>query len=45
MKTLILSTFSSTSADVCELWNGVGIVRLVGNPHILELVLEGLLMP
>lgn len=29
---------SSTSSDVCELWNGVGIVRVVGSPSVLELI-------
>lgn len=29
---------SSTSSDVCELWNGVGVVRVVGAPEILELI-------
>ncbi|RPA72062.1 ankyrin [Ascobolus immersus RN42] len=34
-----LEVLSSTSPDVCELWNGSGIARVVGSPHILELVL------
>jgi len=29
---------SSTSSDICELWNGVGIVRVVGTPSIVELI-------
>ncbi|KAK3998342.1 hypothetical protein QBC44DRAFT_3075 [Cladorrhinum sp. PSN332] len=29
---------SSTSPDVCELWNGVGMVRIVGTPSIVQLV-------
>ncbi|KAF8251592.1 ankyrin [Wilcoxina mikolae CBS 423.85] len=28
---------SSTSSDVCELWNGDGIVRVLGSAEILEL--------
>ncbi|KAF8459299.1 hypothetical protein BDZ91DRAFT_799949 [Kalaharituber pfeilii] len=31
---------SSTSADVCELWNGKGFVRVVGSPDILELLYD-----
>lgn len=31
-------TCSSTSSDICELWNGVGIVRVVGTPSMLELI-------
>lgn len=31
---------SSTSTDVCELWNGQAIVRMVGSPNILELILS-----
>lgn len=29
---------SSTSASVCELWNGQAIVRVLGSPQIVELV-------
>jgi hypothetical protein len=29
---------SSTSHDVCELWNGDGVARVLGRPEILELV-------
>lgn len=29
---------SSTSHDVCELWNGQSIVRLMGSPPILEII-------
>ena len=29
---------SSTSHDVCELWNGQSIVRLVGSPPILKII-------
>jgi hypothetical protein len=29
---------SSTSQDVCELWNGQAIVRMMGKPPILELI-------
>ncbi|KAF8451721.1 hypothetical protein BDZ91DRAFT_618025, partial [Kalaharituber pfeilii] len=32
-----IELLSSTSEDVCELWNGVGIVRVIGKPQILEL--------
>ncbi|KIN00710.1 hypothetical protein OIDMADRAFT_124302, partial [Oidiodendron maius Zn] len=31
---------SSTSEDVCELWNGRAIVRVLGTPSIVELVLS-----
>jgi hypothetical protein len=31
---------SSTSDDVCELWNGVGIVRVAGSPDILQLIYD-----
>ncbi|KAI5791342.1 hypothetical protein FPQ18DRAFT_409396, partial [Pyronema domesticum] len=33
-----LEFMSSISPDVCEQWNGVGIVRLVGTPSIIELI-------
>ena len=29
---------SSTSHDVCELWNGQMVVRMMGSPPVLELV-------
>lgn len=29
---------TSTSADVCELWNGNAIVRILGSPRILQLI-------
>lgn len=29
---------SSTSSDVCELWSGEGVVRVLGSPSLLELV-------
>lgn len=29
---------SSTSSDVCELWNGEGVVRVLGSPVLLQLV-------
>ncbi|KAF8475097.1 hypothetical protein BDZ91DRAFT_690846 [Kalaharituber pfeilii] len=35
-----IELLSSTSTDVCELWNGVGIVRVIGKPEILELVID-----
>lgn len=31
---------SSTSCEVCELWNGQGIVRLLGSPDIVELMYD-----
>ncbi|KAK4178769.1 hypothetical protein QBC36DRAFT_96243 [Triangularia setosa] len=31
---------SSTSADVCELWSGREIVRLIGNPQMKWLILD-----
>jgi len=31
---------SSTSTGVCELWNGAGLVRIIGKPHILELLID-----
>ncbi|KAH8586804.1 hypothetical protein B0O99DRAFT_489413, partial [Bisporella sp. PMI_857] len=33
-----LEILSSTSDEVCELWNGHGIVRLMGSPQVLELI-------
>ncbi|KAI5777047.1 hypothetical protein EDC01DRAFT_624570, partial [Geopyxis carbonaria] len=33
-----LELMSSTSADVCELWNGEGIVRVAGSPNITEIL-------
>ncbi|KAF8426996.1 hypothetical protein EV426DRAFT_686533 [Tirmania nivea] len=35
-----IELMSSTSVNVCELWNGVGLVRVVGKPQILELVVD-----
>lgn len=29
---------SSTSSDVCELWNGEGVVRVLGSPVLLQLI-------
>lgn len=29
---------SSTSPDVCELWNGQNIVRMMGSPPILQII-------
>src|SRR5438876_4171674 len=29
---------SSTSEDVCELWNGHSVVRVMGSPSIIELI-------
>ncbi|RVD86635.1 uncharacterized protein DFL_004901 [Arthrobotrys flagrans] len=31
-----LELMSSTSTDVCELWNGKPVVRAIGSPHITE---------
>lgn len=31
---------SSTSHDVCELWNGDGVARVLGQPRILEIVID-----
>lgn len=33
-----LEVLSSTSNEVCELWNGQGIVRVMGSPEVLELL-------
>ncbi|RPA75214.1 hypothetical protein BJ508DRAFT_197463, partial [Ascobolus immersus RN42] len=33
-----LEVMSSTSHEVCELWNGVGIVRTIGRPHIAQII-------
>ncbi|RPB13071.1 hypothetical protein P167DRAFT_486901 [Morchella conica CCBAS932] len=33
-----LELMSSTSASVCELWNGQTVVRVLGSPEIIELV-------
>jgi hypothetical protein len=33
-----LEILSSTSDEVCELWNGHGIVRLMGSPQVLQLM-------
>ncbi|KAI5786974.1 hypothetical protein DFH27DRAFT_574581 [Peziza echinospora] len=37
-----IELLSSTSEDVCELWNGKGFVRVVGRPNILEF---GIILP
>lgn len=29
---------SSTSHEVCELWNGIGVVRTLGEPEIKEII-------
>lgn len=36
--TVELELMSSTSHEVCELWNGQGIIRTMGRPEILQLV-------
>lgn len=33
-----LELLSSTSSDVCEMWNGAAVVRIMGSPSILQLV-------
>lgn len=33
-----IDLMSSTSHDVCELWNGQMIVRMMGSPPVLELI-------
>lgn len=33
-----LELLSSTSSDVCELWNGVTLVKVLGSPTIVELI-------
>lgn len=33
-----LELLSSTSQEVCEMWDGQAIVRIMGSPQILELV-------
>ncbi|KAI5804647.1 hypothetical protein DFH27DRAFT_609576 [Peziza echinospora] len=36
--TVEMELMSSTSQEVCELWNGEGIVRTMGRPEILQVV-------
>lgn len=36
--TVELELMSSTSDEVCELWNGTGVVRTVGNPEVKEII-------
>jgi hypothetical protein len=33
-----LELMSSTSNEVCELWTELGMVRVMGSPHILEII-------
>lgn len=33
-----LELLSSTSSDICELWNGVTLVKVLGSPTIIELI-------
>ena len=33
-----LELMSSTSHEVCELWNGLGIVRTIGQPRIAQIL-------
>lgn len=37
---ILMRSVSSTSPDVCELWNGVGIVRVAGSPDIIEVIYD-----
>lgn len=42
LATVELELMSSTSHEVCELWNGQGIVRAMGMPEVQEIIyLEG----
>ena len=36
--TVELQLMSSTSHEVCELWNGHGIVRTMGKPQVQEII-------
>ncbi|KAI5797869.1 hypothetical protein DFH27DRAFT_560607 [Peziza echinospora] len=36
--TVELELMSSTSHEVCELWNGQGVVRTMGKPEIQEII-------
>lgn len=36
--TVEAEVMSSTSPDVCELWNGKGVARVLGSPTLLQLV-------
>jgi hypothetical protein len=36
--TVELELMSSTSHEVCELWNGQGIVRSMGKPEVKEII-------
>lgn len=36
--TVELELMSSTSHEVCELWNGQGIVRTMGTPQVQEII-------
>ena len=36
--TVELELMSSTSHEVCELWNGQGVVRTMGKPEITEII-------
>lgn len=33
-----LELLSSTSSDICELWNGVTLVKVLGSPTVIELI-------
>ena len=36
--TIELELMSSTSHEVCELWNGQGIVRTMGEPEVQQII-------
>ena len=36
--TIELDLMSSTSPEVCELWNGQGIIRIIGKPEVEQIV-------
>ena len=39
--TVELELMSSTSHEVCELWNGEGIVRTMGKPEVQQIIYLG----
>lgn len=38
LATVELELLSSTSHEVCELWNGAGVVRTIGKPMVKEVI-------
>jgi hypothetical protein len=38
LATVEMELMSSTSNEVCELWNGQGIVRTMGKPEVQEII-------